>query len=135
MRGYCPAQFRAIPRNRFTSHPDPQTARRQQKGNAQLKAMPHLRYCNRYWYVAGDELSCPALCSLLSRMVWTALVAAVYGVAHNHLSDCSNGWLIQAYLLISIIVFVADIVCDGLIIFVSMQGGIPCPPPLCPVTG
>lgn len=84
--------------------------------------MPHLRYCNRYWYVSGDELSCPALFSLISRILWTGLIAAVYGTSYSLLSDCDRGWLLEAYLLISIIVFVADIVCDMLIIYVSLQG-------------
>jgi hypothetical protein len=84
--------------------------------------MPHLRYCNRYWYVSGDELSCPALCSLISRILWTALVAAVYGVSRHILDDCKKGWVLEAYLLISIIVFVSAIIVDACIIFVSLQG-------------
>jgi hypothetical protein len=84
--------------------------------------MPHLRYCNRYWYIAGDELSVPALCSISVRIVWTALVIVVTAIASGNLDGCSNGWVLQLFLISSIIIFVLNIICDGFIINASLKG-------------
>jgi hypothetical protein len=88
--------------------------------------MPHLRYCNRYWYIAGDELSVPALCSISVRIIWTALVIIVTAIASNKLDGCSNGWVLQLFLILSIIIFVLNIICDGFIINASLKGILPC---------
>jgi len=86
--------------------------------------MPHLRYCNRYWYIAGDELSVPALCSISARTAWTALITVVTAIAFDNLSGCSNGWVLQSYLIATIGMFVLSVICDGCIIHASLKGSI-----------
>lgn len=86
--------------------------------------MPHFRYLDRYWNFAGDELSVPSLCSITARLLWTCLIAVVYGISYQHLQQCDDNWLLQTYLLVSILLFIATIFCDGLIIQVSLKGTI-----------
>jgi sn1-specific diacylglycerol lipase len=89
--------------------------------------MPHLKFCNRYWYVAGDELSVPALCSISIRVFWTALITTVYACSYDQLKDCNLEWILQFYLLLSISLFLLSIVCDAIIINVSLKGTITTP--------
>lgn len=84
--------------------------------------MPHLKFWNRYWYVAGDELSVPALCSISVRVFWTALITTVYACSYDQLKDCNLEWILQLYLLLSISLFLLSILCDAIIISISLKG-------------
>ncbi len=86
--------------------------------------MPHLKLRNRYLHVAGDELSIPAICFILTHAIWTALVIALTAITFNHLSDCSNGWVLQVYLLATIGLCGFSIISDSGIIYTSLQGSI-----------
>jgi len=84
--------------------------------------MPHLKFANRYWHVAGDELSCPGICSMSGRIFWTVLITTVYACSFDQLTDCGSGWILQTYLLASIALFMLSILCDALIINTSLKG-------------
>jgi hypothetical protein len=86
--------------------------------------MPHLRYCNRFWYIAGDELAVPALCSISARTAWTVLISIITAVTYNSLDECSRGWVLQVYLIMSIVLFFLSVIVDGLIINASLKGSI-----------
>lgn len=86
--------------------------------------MPHLQYCNRYWHVAGDELSVPAICSITGRIFWTILISILFGVSYDKLDPCHDSWILQTYLLASIILFALTIFCDAKIIQTSLKGTI-----------
>ncbi len=86
--------------------------------------MPHLKYWNRYWRVAGDEFALPALCSISGRLSWTALISVIIALSYDSLANCKYGWVLISYLLCSVILFVLSIVCDMLIMAVSLHGSV-----------
>lgn len=86
--------------------------------------MPHLTFWNRYWRVAGDEFSIPAFCSILARLFWTLLITIVFVITFNTLTQCTAGWVFLVYLLFSILIFVASIMCDTALLLVSLKGSI-----------
>ena len=84
--------------------------------------MPHFHYCGRYWRFGGDELSIPSLCSIGARLVWTAFIAIVLGVTASDLQQCSDGWVIELYLAVSLFLFCVAIVCDMFLMKISLMG-------------
>jgi hypothetical protein len=84
--------------------------------------MPHFHYCGRYWRFGGDELSLPSLCSILARVVYTAFIVAVLGVTASSLQACGDGWVIELYLILSIALFCIAVLCDVMLMRVSLQG-------------
>lgn len=86
--------------------------------------MPHLIFAGRYWRVAGDEFSVPALCSIVGRVFWTALLLVTLALSYNNLVSCSSGWLFVSYLLISIGSFALSVMCDTALVGVSLKGSI-----------
>jgi hypothetical protein len=83
--------------------------------------MPHLVYCNRYWRVAGDEFSIPALCSIVSRVIWTTLIIIALAVSYSSLQTCSYGWTFISYFILSIVSFFLSVVCDVGIFSISLN--------------
>lgn len=85
--------------------------------------MPHLRYWGRVFHVAGDELAVPAICSISGRIFWLVLICVAYGISFDNLSNCyENGWLLQWYLVGSIILFVLTVIVELFLIHISMKG-------------
>lgn len=86
--------------------------------------MPHLTYRKRYWRVAGDEFSIPALCSILSRIFWTILVSLTFALAFNSIVSCPGGWVVVVYLSVTLAFFLASIFCDAKLGLISLRGSI-----------
>jgi hypothetical protein len=55
-------------------------------------------------------------------MVWTAFIAVVFGVTASDLQQCSDGWVIELYLSLSLILFCIAIVCDIFLMQTSLLG-------------
>ena len=80
---------------------------------------------NRYWRVAGDEFSLPALCSIVTRLGWSAIVGGSLAfVDTSSPGDCGDANLLFDYVLTVIVTFLASIVCDMCLMIVSLNGSI-----------
>mmetsp|Transcript_33425 Transcript_33425/g.48459 ORF Transcript_33425/g.48459 Transcript_33425/m.48459 type:complete len:787 (+) Transcript_33425:35-2395(+) len=89
--------------------------------------MPHLLFLKRYWRFSSDDLSVPAMCSILYRLLWTSLLLAALTISFTALNQCENeydGGLLLSYLFISIIVFIAAIISELFIFVISFRGSV-----------
>ena len=84
--------------------------------------MPHLKYCNRHWRIASDELWLPGFCAIFSRFVWLVFVATALGFSAKSLSSCPDGSGIIAYLSITIFLFIVVFLLEVGIIGISIRG-------------
>ena len=80
--------------------------------------MPHLQFCGRYWRIAGDELSFPGVCAIIGRILCITILFVILGI--SSISDCSSG--VTTYLSLSTFLLILSILCEALIIRISLQG-------------
>eukprot|EP00640_Fibrocapsa_japonica_P003774 CAMPEP_0113937912 /NCGR_PEP_ID=MMETSP1339-20121228/4398_1 /TAXON_ID=94617 /ORGANISM="Fibrocapsa japonica" /LENGTH=368 /DNA_ID=CAMNT_0000940825 /DNA_START=72 /DNA_END=1174 /DNA_ORIENTATION=+ /assembly_acc=CAM_ASM_000762 len=88
--------------------------------------MPALNFLGRRWKVAGDEFALPAMCTLMLRFFWVAMLVILTAIAFNDMDSayCSYSWVLYTYFFVSITVFVASIVVQFAIAYFSLQGTI-----------
>lgn len=84
--------------------------------------MPHLKYADRYWRVASDELWLPGFCSLFGRSTWLIFLVIVVGMSAERLAACPSGPYILLYLIVSIVLLLVTIINEGFIIRISIRG-------------
>jgi len=84
--------------------------------------MPHLKYAERYWRIASDELWLPGFCSLFGRSTWLIFLVIVVGISADKLAACPSGPYILLYLIISIVLLLITIINEGFIIRISIRG-------------
>jgi hypothetical protein len=92
--------------------------------NKGVRRMPHLQYCNRYWYISGDELFLPAIISVVIRIFWTILLIIAGNILYHANNHCNYQWIVDSYLVSSLIVFFFFLVIEIGIIFTSVQGSL-----------
>jgi hypothetical protein len=88
------------------------------------RIMPHLQYFNRYWYISGDELFLPAIWSTVIRIFWTILLVIAGNILYHANNHCKYQWIVDSYLLSSLIVFFFFFIIEFGIIFTSIQGSL-----------
>lgn len=84
--------------------------------------MPHLQTRNRYWLVGGDELLIPGVFSIVSRLLWTIMIAMILYLDFNGLLGCTDSLLLLLYLFTTAGLFLLATICDMLIILASLRG-------------
>jgi hypothetical protein len=84
--------------------------------------MPHLQIRNKYWLIGGDELLIPAVFSIIGRVLWTILIVMILYLDFEGLLGCRDSQLLLLYLFLAATLFFLSILCDVLIIFVSLHG-------------
>jgi sn1-specific diacylglycerol lipase len=86
--------------------------------------MPHLIYAGRHWRISSDELSLPCLCAVAGRLFWSILLLIIIIYVYDSLGNCNNGWLILSFLISSFIGCLLSILCEFLILNISLKGSI-----------
>ena len=84
--------------------------------------MPHLYVRGRYWWIAGDELCFPLVISIAGRSLWLILLVLILYLDFEALLPCFHGQLLVGYLIISNAVLLTLIICDVIILMISLRG-------------